>query len=598
MGKPKKLSKREMGRALVNVARTTYRASPSAVIVKLVDAVIAALLPLATAYFAALTTTSLAAAFAGDDAAGERALMYVIVTAAIGIASSVWSSVQQHIDELTSYRIDAAVSDMLYEQFIQIEYWRYDDKETADMFDRAQNFAMFFSRMFGAIATIVGSIVQAVAAVMALFTVYWWIGVLVLAATIPGILVQVRLSRLQASHWRRTTEARRKMNGIGWSVFQVRNLAELRVYGVAKHLLELRAKYRDMDRLERIDYERKYLGKRLMSDMIEAVAELVALLAIAQQIIQRVQPLGQFIFVQQMVSRAFGGVHRVVSEFNRIDEDIATLADFEAFMRLPRVTVGRQMLPSPPQEITFTDVSFRYPNAESIVLDNINLTIKAGQRIAIVGENGAGKSTLMKLLMGFYQPDSGSILVDGVSLASINEHEWHRQLGVLQQSFVHYNFMNMRENVELGDVTQPRDDARLERALEQAEAKAFVEKLPKQLDTIPNQWYEHDDGTNGVDLSGGQWQRLALARNFYRQSPIVILDEPTSAIDALAESRIFNRLFSKHDNTIIVISHRYTTIKKADVVYMMKDGRIVESGTSQELIARRGEFYRLFESQL
>ena len=218
--------------------------------------------------------------------------------------------------------------------------------------------------------------------------------------------------------------------------------------------------------------------------------------------------------------------------------------------------------------------------------------------VILTGENGAGKSTLIKLLMGLYVPTEGAVLLDGVSLASFDEDEWHSLLGVLQQDFIHYYFATVRENVVYGDTTSRPDDERLKQALKQAEADSFVEKLPKGVDTLPNQWFEHEDGTNGIDLSGGQWQRVALARNFYRQAPIVVLDEPTSAIDALAESRIFARLFDRHERTVVVISHRFTTIKKADVVYMLKGGEIVEQGTSDELVARRGEFYTMFESQI
>ena len=267
-------------------------------------------------------------------------------------------------------------------------------------------------------------------------------------------------------------------------------------------------------------------------------------------------------------------------------------------MQLPRVDIGRRTLSGVPKKIEIRDVSFHYPNSDVLVLDHVTLTLAVGQHVAIVGENGAGKSTLMKLLMGLYHPTTGEILVDGVPLASIDEDEWHRYLGVLQQDFIEYYFANVRENVVYGDTSVEPDEERFERALQRAEASAFVRKLPKGADTIPNQWFEHDDGTNGVDLSGGQWQRIALARNFYRQAPIGILDEPTSAIDALAEARIFGRLFGEHGNTMIVVSHRFTTVKKADVIYMLKDGKIVERGTSDELVANRGEFYTMFESQI
>lgn len=598
MAKERKLSARETLRALGNVAKTTYRASPGAVFVKLFGAVVAAIVPLVTAYFAARTTTLLAEAFSGNAAAGREALWYVVVTGALGIFASAWGSIQAYINELTSYRINAAMSDALYRHLSSIEYWRYDDKETADMFDKAQNFALYFSRFFDSIAQIFTALIRAIAAIVTLFFVDWWIGSLVLLAVIPGAKVQYALSKLRAKHWQENTEVRRKSNGITYSVFQTKNLAELRVYNSARYMLGLRAKYRDMDQLGQIAYERRYLSRRLLADVIESGAEIIALVMIAVKIINQQQPLGQFVLVQQMVSGALSSMHGLTTQFASNSTDLSTMGDYEAFMRLPRASVGRTALASPPQKIEFRDACFKYPNSDVLVLDHVNLTLTAGQHIAIVGENGAGKSTLVKLLMGLYHPTSGEILVDGVPLATIDEASWHANLGVLQQDFIHYYFASVRENIIYGDTTREPDEKRLERAIEHAEARVFIDKLVKKADTIPNQWFEHDDGTNGVDLSGGQWQRVALARNFYRQAPIIILDEPTSAIDALAEARIFERLFDRRENTVAVISHRFTTIKKADVVYMLKDGKIVEQGTSDELVARQGEFYTMFKSQI
>lgn len=486
-----------------------------------------------------------------------------------------WNSLQNYIDQFTSYKINSAISDQLYEHFVSIDFWRYDDKDTADMFDKAQSFVSFFSRFFDAMARIIASIVSVIVALASLFSVSWWIGLILFLAIIPSAIVQLKLSRLQTEHWRKYTEARRRSD-----------------------LLDMRAKWRDKDQLERIQFERAYIIKRLAADVVEAIAQLVGLLSIVLQIIHRVQPVGQFVLVEQMMSRALGGMSGLIIQFNSIDQDIAAMVDFQRFMRLPRnLNEGRKLL-EPPQTIELRNVSFHYLKNDKLVLSDINMKIYAGQRIAIVGENGAGKSTLIKLLLGLYQPTRGQVLLDNVSLADIDKSSWHSYLGVLQQDFIKYRFATAYENVVYGDVQRSYDEQHYQRSIKQAEASAFIDKLPKKRDTILGQWFEHDDGTNGVDLSGGQWQRLALARNFYRQAPIVILDEPTSAIDALAESRIFARLFGKHGNTIIAISHRYTTIKKADVVYMMQNGKIVEQGNVDELVARRGEFYKMFASQI
>lgn len=581
-----------------SVAKTTYRAAPGAVAFKLAGAVITSVLPLLTTYFAALTTTKLADAYAGSQAAGGEALVFVVVTASLGIALSVWQSVQNYIDELVNYKVNAAVSDRLYRHFVCIEYWLYDDKKTVDMFDKAQNFTLFFARFFDVLARIFGSAITIVISVGALLFTDWRIGLLIIVSIIPSAIVQLKLSRLQAAHWRNNTETRRRMTGIFYNVFQPMNLAELRVYNAAKYMLELYAYYRDKDKLERIKYERQYLVRRLFADIGEAVAELTALIIVAVQIINRTQPIGQFIYVQQLVSRSLSAMHTLSSELNGIDEELVTMQDYESFMKLKPLKNGAKQLTGPPNQITFEKVNFSYPTNDVPVLHNISLTIHKGQHIAIVGENGAGKSTLIKLFMGLYQPTSGTVSIDGTALADYDEESWHSYLGVLQQDYMRYYFSTVKENITYGDVQNPYNEERYNRAIEMAEAAHFIHKLPRKDETHPSQWYEHDDGTKGVELSGGQWQRLALARNFYRDAQFIVLDEPTSAIDALAESRIFSRLFALKDKTIITVSHRLTTVKRADVIYVIQDGSIVETGTYSDLIARKGRFYTIFESQI
>lgn len=598
-GKSKaKLSVKQRIKAMANVGSTAFRASPSAVIIKLFGAVIVALLPIITAYYAALTTTALAEGYSGNQQAGNQAITYVLITAGLGVLLTVWSSIERYINSLTNYKIEAAVTDRLYEHFASIDYWRYDEKETADLFDKAQNFSMFFARFFDTIGRIVTALVQVFVGVGALFFVSWWLGLIVVVAVVPGMIIQLRLSRLQSEHWKSNVEKRRKVSGISYSVFQTSNLAELRVYNTAKYMLNLRAKLRDEDEMARIGFEKSFVLKRLGADIIEAGAEVIALVYIAVQIINRSQPIGQFIYVQQLVSRALGGMNGFISEISQIDEDLATMYDYEQFMALPESEEGKQPLRSQPEIIEVKNLSFRYPNSETDVLKNVSLTIGRNQHIAIVGENGAGKSTLIKLIMGLYQAQSGAVLIDEVNLNDINKTDWHKQLGVLQQSFMHYHFATAKENVIYGDVDNPEDRDRLNQAIEMAEARKFIAKLPKGEDSYVNQWFEHSDGTPGTELSGGQWQRLALARNFYRDAPIIILDEPTSAIDALAESRIFDRLFSAKYKTIVAISHRLTTIEKADIVYMMKDGSIVEHGSYSDMVKKHGEFYKMFASQI
>ena len=592
----KKMTVREQARAIAGVARLSFRTAPGAVLFKLGGAVFDAVLPFATTYFAALTTTALAAAYAGDEAASHQVILYVLITASLGLFMTVWRSIDQYIQAQMRYVVEAKVTDQMYQHFLELDFWHYDDKTTADLYDKAQRFSSFFAYVFDRIAGILSQFITMVAGVGALLFVNAWLALFVLVALIPGIYLQFKLTKAQVEHWDKNIDVRRAKSMIEWELMQPKMLVELRLYGVVERLMKLRAELRDKDEKTRIDFERKYMAKRLLADGLETFAEVSSLIWVAMQIISRAQPVGQFLYVQQVVSRAIGGSNSFVSSLSSIDEDIANLFDYEQFMALAERKGGSRVLVAAPETIELRDVSFHYPSdTPREVLRGIDLTIKRHQHVAIVGENGAGKSTLIKILTGIYRPSEGEVQLDGEDLNQFDIKSWHDQLAVLQQDFVQYRFADVRENVAFGNVLKQGD---VEEALRQAEALEFVKKLPRGLDNYVDNWMEDSKGHKGIDLSGGQWQRLALARNFYRDAPIIILDEPTSAIDALAEARIFERLFKEKDKTIITISHRLTTVEKADVIYMLEDGQVVERGTHKDLVSQKGKYFKMFEAQM
>ncbi len=589
---------RQLIRALYSVAKTSLRIAPGMSVLQITGSAISAGLPIATTYLAALTTTALAEAYAGDRAAGSRVVWLVAAAALSGVLMAAWGIFERYASELMRFRIKTAMSDVMYERFCAIEFWRYDDKDTIDMYERAKEFAQFFPYIFARLADVVTHTFTFVFTVWALIAINAWLGLAVVLAAVPSVIVQFRLSRFNANHWRENVETRRRASWIEWEMLKPQKMIDLRLYGLVRHLLDMRMALLEKDQKTRIDFERKFLAKRLGAELFQAAVEVGALVWIVYEIVAHRQPIGQFLFVQQTAGRALGSVSSLVSTVNSMDEDLANLFDYQRFMELPLAKQGGKTVPALHRDIRFKDVSFRYPGSGTLVLDHINLTIKRGQHVALVGENGAGKTTLLKLLAGLYQPVGGEVAVDGEPLASANIQTWHRQLGVLSQNFTQYDFATAAENVWFGDVSKTPGQEQVDAALREAEAAKFVAKLPKGVDSYVNQWMESDDGVKGVDLSGGQWQRLALARNFYRDSPIVILDEPTSAIDALAEARIFDRLFQQKQKTIITVSHRLSTVEKADMIFMLAHGKVVEHGTHAELVAQHGAYYHMFESQL
>ncbi|MFZ3009811.1 MAG: ABC transporter ATP-binding protein [Candidatus Microsaccharimonas sp.] len=598
MAEPIKLSHKERFKAIGKVAAMTYRTAPLAVFIQLFTSIFNAVLPIVTTFFAATTTTALAEAFNGDETAGSRVLLYVIITAILGILSTAWSTIENYIGQMLRYRIETAIADNLYEHFLRLDFAFYDDKDTIDTFDKASQFARFFPYVFSRLADILSQFFTLIAGLVAMALVSWWLGLILLAAVIPGVIIQFRLSRAQIKHWNSNVDTRRSIGIIEWNLLQPQHMAELRLYNMGRYLLDLRAKLRDKDEKVRIEFERQYILKRLGANGLEAAAEVTALIWTVFQIIHHALPIGHFIYVQQVVSRSLGAAGSFISTLNNIDEDLANLVEYQRFTDMPEKEPATKRFRGKVNLIEIDNVSFNYLQSKNNVLQNISFSIKKGQHVAIVGENGAGKSTLVKIITGLYHPSEGSVLLDGTPLAEYDVNSWHKHLAVLRQDYLAFGFANAKDNVYYGDVGSPFDQERFDNALDMAEARKFLEKLPNGINNYVHTWMEDDDGNKGVDLSGGQWQRLALARNFYRNSPIIILDEPTSAIDALAESRIFKHLFAEKDKTIITISHRLSTVKKADVIFMMKDGKLVEQGTYEELIANRGAFYKMFESQL
>jgi len=585
-------------RAIGKVGKTSFSISPSAAIVRIIDSIIQASLPIATTYFAALTTSALVASYNGDTDANQRVFVYIGITVAITIVTLLWGSVNSYISQKTRYVIESAIEDKMLKHFSSLPFPLYDDKDMIDLHDKAKRFSYFFSYIFDTIGSMFTSIIGAIGSVIALAFLNVWLALIVFSAVLPGVIIQIRLARQQAQHWQGNITNRRRRWNLSSMMQESKNMVEMRVYGVINRLIAMQATMRDADEKERLNYELTTVWKQLAADVVEALVELGALIWIVLQIIDRSQPVGQFIYVQQLVSRALSQSSSLARQLGKVDEDLANIVDYQRFMEIAEAPKKETTIDTQPETIAVSHVSFCYPKTNITVLDDVSLAIKKGQHVAIVGENGAGKSTLIKLLMGLYEPTEGKVMLDEQCLRDIAPESWHRFIGLLDQDFISYYFATIKENIMFGDVSKPSNTRDMAEAIDKAEFRDVVEKLNRGMDTYIQRWMANNtDEVSATELSGGQYQRLALARNFYRDSPVVILDEPTSAIDALAEARIFKYLFSS-DKTVITISHRLSTVQKADVIFMMKEGKLVEQGSYRELLAQNGEFVRMFESQI
>lgn len=315
------------------------------------------------------------------------------------------------------------------------------------------------------------------------------------------------------------------------------------------------------------------------------------------RVLQGALSIGQFTLIFQQSLNLTVSAEEILNQYssmsarNKYLDKFFDFLDTKKVINTPSKPLAIPNKPAPPI-IEFKDLSFRYPGTERDILKDFNLTIKSGEKIALVGENGAGKTTLIKLLLRFYDVTEGEVLINGINIKDVSLEEWHKHVGALFQDFIKYQF-TFKENVYFGDLTKVQEEKLLKEAIEKSGADEYIDILPDKYNQVVGKMFE-----GGIDLSGGQWQKLALARAFFRNSPILILDEPTSAIDAKAEYEIFKKVQSlQKDKTVLIISHRFSTVRNADRILVLDEGKIIEEGSHEHLMEEKGLYAELFNIQ-
>lgn len=441
-----------------------------------------------------------------------------------------------------------------------------------------------------------GNIVTIVLMATLLASLHYVLVILALASAVLSLALERRMtSRLYEFFYKETPEERER-EYMGDLLAQPRTTKEIRAYVLADYLLGRHGKLsEDLFRLREQMY-RSATRVSILAGLVSGTTLALAYLFVAVQgVAGTIDPGGVVLVIGAFTSVA-STLGNISSTFVAVDQHTTFLDDYFSFLSIePLVPVPATPYSVPNwliDGIEFENVTFSYPGGTEPAVAGLSLHIRGGELIALVGENGAGKSTLVKLLLRFYDADQGSVRVGGVDVKDLDPEVLRRRIGVLFQDYASYE-LSIRENVAMGRPDGKVDDARVMEALRDARSEWLLKKMPRGLDSKVGRLFE-----GGHDLSGGEWQRLALARIMYRDADIWILDEPTSSLDPEAEAGIFAELKENLEGRIgIVISHRFSTVRIADRIAVVADGRVTELGTHEELLIAGGRYAELFELQ-
>ncbi|QXP80468.1 MULTISPECIES: ABC transporter ATP-binding protein [Winogradskyella] len=419
--------------------------------------------------------------------------------------------------------------------------------------------------------------------------------ILLVLSIIPSFINEVRFSQQQYSLARSWTSERRELDYLRFIGANDKTAKEIKLFGLTDFIVNrfqnLSEEYYQLNKTLAI--KRSALG--FLFNVLGSISYYGAYVFIIYRVLSGTITLGELTFLSGAFNRLMKNLQDFFSKFTRISESALYLKDYFDFIDISIVSKSKEDIKLPKHikiGFEFKDVHFAYPNSDNEILKGITFTLKAGEKLAFVGQNGAGKTTLIKLLLRFYEPTSGEILLDGVNINRFNIAEYQEYFGVIFQDFFRYEF-TVKENIAIGNINEIDNQAKIENAAELSLANDVVKELKKGYNQQLGKRF-----FNGQELSGGQWQKVALARAYMKNAEVMVLDEPTSALDARAESDVFERFIGLTEGkTSIIISHRFSTVRQANRILVLEHGKALEIGTHEELMKNQNLYAELFTLQ-
>ena len=590
---------RERFAALRNVPavlRFVWESGRAVVVLGLVSRVIASLLPPALFWVSKLIIDSIYRILTMHQPAGTRLWWLVAMEFAIAVAAGVLSRAIDYLDALLAGRYTHHVSVRVMEHAASLDLMAYEDPAFYDRLERARVQATDRLYMIQAIGRLIQQVITTITLSISIMVFSPWLLLLLIVGVIPAFVGETHFAFLGYAKNFRQTPIRRQLDYLRILGGSKEAAKELKLFGL-KDFLTARFKGLSTQVYEEdVALARRKVVTGSFLSAIGTAGYYTAYVFAVWKTVTGVFSFGTLTLLANAIREASSNLQQTFSTLSTIADQALFLTDLIAFFEMrPTIQSKPNALPAPRpirQGFEFRDVSFRYPGSSRLVLNKLNLHLHPGERVALIGENGEGKTTIVKLLTRLYDPLEGQVLLDGVDLREYNLEDLYREVGVIFQDFMRYE-MTARENIAVGRIELIDNLELLQQSAQKSMANDVVAKLPSGYDQMLGRRFD-----GGVDLSGGEWQKVALARAYLRDAQVLILDEPTSALDARSEYEVFQRFAELTAGKMaLFISHRFSTVRMADRIIVLEQGRIAEDGDHDSLTHLGGRYAEMFELQ-